>query len=265
VTVARLSRAMVLSERVRGTVTARSEIEHLFGPKARLTSLHVRSLSEGVEVDGLVATPTYIAKASAQIERGLRAAIGTPVRVSLDQVVLGDPERFAAEQTTAATAAPDPDAAPLQLLRDAVPFPTQALAYDPSGHRGVVLLRADSGIDLAAAMALENGLRSRDGLEQTIVIPPMGPLAPVRVTLPGRSPPTLGSTLATDAWALRRWNATSVTATFCDLVTKTAQGEAVATALDTALAPLTVKVIHGSWRDCRALAGAAPGALLTMP
>ena len=249
----------------RAAVTARSEIEHLFGPRARLASLHVRSLKEGVEIDGLVATPTYIAKASPQIERRLRAAIGTPVHVNLDQVVLGDPERFAAEQTTAAPAAPDLDTAALQALRDAVPFPTQALAYDPNGHRGVVLLGPDSGLDLTSALALEKGLRSRDGLDQTIVIPPTGPLAPVRVTLSGKSPPTLGPTLATDAWALRRWNATSVSATFCGLGTKSAQAAAVATALSAALAPLTVKITHGSWRDCRVLSGAARGALLSTP
>lgn len=249
----------------RATVSARREIGHVFGPKARLTSLHVRSLKDGLEVDGLVATPTYVASASADVEKRLRAAIGSPARVSLDQVVLGDPERYAAEHPSAAPAPPNPAVSALQKLREAVPFPTQALAYDPANHRGVVVLGSDTSLDLAAAMALENGLRSREGLDRTIVIPPAQALAPISVTTAGKGAPTLGPTLATDVWALNRWNAPGVTARFCGFGTNGSRGKAVSTAIGAILAPVAVKSTRGSPRECRDLAGKTSAVLLEAP
>ncbi len=201
----------------RATVAARSEIDKVFGPKARLTSLAVRSSKEGLEVDGLVATPRYRRDAASEIERQLGATIGAPTHVNLDQVVIGDPERFAAEHAAAAAAAPDPAIAVVEGLREAVPFPARAIAYDAEARRGVVALSPGSGLDLSGMMALEQGLRRRDGLDGTIVIPPVQPLPPVAVTLAAGTPPVFGPTLGSDLWALQRWEAQSVSATFCGL------------------------------------------------
>ena len=246
----------------RATVDARSAIRKAFGPRARLTSLSVRAEKSGLEVDALVATPRYIASASAAVARRLRAVIDSPTRVNLDQVVLGDPDRFAAERAAAAPP-PDPAASAVQALRDAVPFPTQSLAYDSAAHQGVVLLGAKSGLNLMAAQKLEQGLRTRDGLGATLVVPPIQPLAPVEVAFPGKAAPRFGPTLAIDAWALQRWRAQQVVATVCGRLARRRR-EAVTTALETAIAPTAVQLRRGSRADCKGI-GATTTILLAAP
>jgi uncharacterized hydrophobic protein (TIGR00271 family) len=242
-----------IAQESRATVAARAEIQKLFGDKARLTTLTVRSTNGGLQVGGLVATPIYIASAAADIEKRLAAVVGVKAHVSLDQVVLTDPERFAADQDQEQSPArPDPTAAAVQALRDAVPFPAQSIAYDPSTRQGFVLLDPASGLDIATSLKLEQGLRAREGLDQTVVVPPVQALAPVPVALAAGEPPQLASTAAADIWALQRWRAPQVVATFCGPRRRQKEIEAVVVA---ALQPIPVQVTRGASATC---GGATP-------
>jgi hypothetical protein len=249
----------------RATVGARAQIKRIFGAEARLTSLKVRSMDGVLEVDGLVATPKFIALAPAEIERRLRAKIGAPAHVNLDQVVIGDPARFATEHAETSASPPDPTITVVRSLRAAVPFPARAVAYDAKMRRGVVALAPGSGLDLAAMMALEQGLRGREGLDGTIVIPPVQPLPPIVVILSRTASPAFGPMLASDTWALQRWDTQSASAILCGLAGRRRERDSVAKGLAAALAPITVTTTAGSWRDCRSVGATEPVVLLAAP
>lgn len=233
----------------RATVGVRSVIRDLFGDKARITSLSVRSVRTGVDVDGLVATPKYVDAASAAIERRLRPVLGPAVHVNLDQVVLADPTKLVAP-TAPAAPAPDPVQAAIQDLRDALPFPAESIAYDPANHRGLVVLGPASGLDLATAMKLEQGLRSRDDLGGTEVLPPLQPLPAVTITRSRDAPPAFGPTLATDLWALSRWRVGGVVATICGVSARDLERPPLAPALAAALRPLDARIERGETAAC---------------
>jgi uncharacterized hydrophobic protein (TIGR00271 family) len=243
----------------RATVSARAEIQKLFGAKARLTTLTVRSTAAGLQVDGLVATPTYVAAAAADVERRLVAEVGTTAHVSLDQVVLADPDRFAADQAQPA-APPDPVATAVQALHAAVPFPAQSIAYDPGTRQGIVLLGPSSGLDIATALKLEQGLRAREGLDRTMVIPPVQPLAPVPVTTSAGKPPAFGSNLPAEVWALQRWGVQQVVATLCGAGRRQ---KALEPAIVDALKPIAAEVSRGSGAQCAGDATPKPFIVLT--
>lgn len=223
----------------RATVRARGVIAALFDDKARIASLSVRNQKHALEVEGLVATPRYIEDANGKVARQLQAALGLPAHVTLDQVVLADPAKFA-PVPAAAPPEPDPTAVAVQALRDAVPFPTAALAYDPAARRGVVLLGPDSGLDLGGAMALEAGLRARAGLATTQVVPPLQPLPAVPLELAKDQPPSFGPELKVAAWTLGRWRAQGAAASLCGLPSRDKRRAAVEAAVVDALKPLPV-------------------------
>jgi len=240
----------------RATVGARSVILKLFGPKARLTALNVRAQGHELHVDGLVATPAYVSGASQKVAARLKTALGSAAQVSLDQVVLADPSKLAPAAPEPET--PDPVTAAVQSLHDAVPFPAVSIAYDPAAHGGVVLLNDASGLDLQAAAALEQGLRARTGLENTLVVPPLQPLAPVEVGLARGEPPAFGPDLPNEVWALQRWRAPSVSAILCGIAQRDRRRPAIVAATIAALKPLNAEVSQGGRADCRGHARPGP-------
>lgn len=233
----------------RATVSVRRGIDEIFGQRSRLTYLQVRSHGGILQVNGLVATPTYVPSASGRIARRLEAAVGVTTSVNLDQVVLADPRKLAVT-APAPISAPDPMQVASDALRDAVPFPTKALAYDPGRHRGVVLLDPSSGLDLVAAMTLENGLNAREGTKGAIVIPPLRPLSRVGLALPKGAPPTLDANLATDLWALRRWEVQDVTVAICGLSRRDRRWPQVRETITAALKPFDVTITSGDRATC---------------
>jgi uncharacterized hydrophobic protein (TIGR00271 family) len=245
----------------RATVNARDAIQDLFGPKARVTALSVRSQGGALQVDGLVATPKYITSASGKVAAKLKSTLGAAARVSLDQVVLADPSKLVA--AAPAAEAPDPVVAAVQSLKDAVPFPADSIAYDPAAHRGLVLLSPSSGLDLAAAAMLEQGLRGKAGLENTVVVPPLQALPPIAVTLSRKAPPAFGDALATDVWALQRWRSQGVAAAVCGLSRRDRRDAAVIAAAGAALKPLNAEVSIGDSARCAGKVGQGPWLQLT--
>ncbi|MGA0603815.1 DUF389 domain-containing protein [Caulobacter sp. KR2-114] len=236
----------------RATVMVRHEVGALFGRKARLTSLSVRSTPGGLEVAGLVATPVFVDEVSQKLAQRLKSDLGTVVAVDLDQVVLADPSKLkpieAAKSVTTAT--------PLDELRAAVAFPVRSISFDAQSQQGVVLLARTANLDIGAAQALEAGLRARGGLERTVVIPPVEALPSVGIHLDDRDDATFDAGFGAQAWALQRWGVTSVTATICGLRAHK-QAAAVGTAVAAALKPMQVTMRSGSTANCPPGVGAS--------
>lgn len=246
----------------RATASARAAIREFFGPKARLTSLTVRSVGDALDVDGLVATPKFVASAADRIGQRLKATLGSAAHVTIDQVVLADPARLAApasagQQTSA------PSLAMAQALRDATPFPTELVAVDASTGKGVVLLAPTSELNLTGAMELERGLRTRKGFDTVEVVPPAQALPAMHVAF-DRDTVQLGTELAMAKWALVRWRAVRTTGTLCGLSPRDKRRASVEAALADALRPMAVIALPGATSDCTRAEVARPYVVLSV-
>lgn len=234
----------------RATARTRADIAGLFGRKARVVSLLVTRGRGGLEATALVATPKYVAGASASLARALRAHLHAPVRVNLEQVVLADPDRLSPTPAPPieSDTAPDPAERAAADLRLATPYPDSRTIYDADSATGYVLLGNGSGLDLSGARALEKALRRQPGQEHTVVLPAARPLPPLVVTPAGRSV-ALGPA-EVQRWALARWRSPSATAELCRHGERGVRLAAVRDALSAAFAPLPVELVVGSAADC---------------
>jgi uncharacterized hydrophobic protein (TIGR00271 family) len=233
------------------TLAARRAITQLFGDQARIASLRVQSDSDGLTIDGLVATPAYVDRASDRLAGSLKSQLGVPVSANLDQIVLADPSKLAATPA-ASPALPtvSRSARTLARLEAAVPFRNARVSYDERTGAGVVMLGPGSGLDLEAARTLEQALRARLDSPGTIVVPAAQPLPPIAVVSAPGAPPSLAAT-DLQRWALQRWNAASVAADLCGEDAKAAPQAGVRALLAAAFAPLPVTLSAVSGPACR--------------
>lgn len=247
-------RTIALESRATGAVA--NAVKATFGPKARLASLKVRSAGQTVTVDGLVATPAFAPSATERLEQKLSRELQAKVRVRLDQVVMANPASLSAGP------AEHPHEADLaQDLREAIPFQLDAVALDASRGVPFAMLSPASGLDLAGALSLEQGLRGRSGLERSEVIPPVQALAPIGVTLSSDAAAVDGAFKA-QSWALSRWRAAAVRATLCGRARGRRASERIAQLLQQALSPASVEVVR-SGAGCPARGPAAAFMLLS--
>jgi uncharacterized hydrophobic protein (TIGR00271 family) len=236
----------------RATHDTRDAIGRIFGEKARIASLAVRADHGRLKVDALVATPSVTPKADEQLETYLHRL--TPqVAVSLDQLVTGDPARFLRTAPPATPAVANPAEAATRGLRDLVPFPTRLVMADGVGG-GVVALPAQSGLDLAGAHALEQGLRQRETYRNVIVTPPVQDLPPVEVRFGEDGAAVMGEGFPLVRWAVERWQPVSLSVSGCRL--RGAQGGAVEKALVEAMPSVRIDFTASS----RACAGGGQAA-----
>lgn len=231
----------------RASASTRAIVREMFGPKARLTSLDVRSEHGVITIDGLVATPKYLPDGPQRLARREQDELGAKVHVSLDQIVLADPSRLQAASDTAKREAVTRQA---EALRAAVPF-AATVAIDSASHRGVVVLNAGSGLTLASARQLEMGLRDRDDLPPAEVIPPIAPLDRLSVEAAADGGLQFEPALTSQSWALKRWRAAAVSGLACGSASRKDELEPLAAKLKAALAPVTVDLSAGSRAECR--------------
>jgi hypothetical protein len=238
----------------RATAATRGAMRDIFGPKARLTSLSVRSTDAGLQVEGLVATPRYVPDASSRTRTRLQASFGRPADVSIDQVVLADPRKL----ETPAAPPSDPTGARMQALRDMVPFPSATVAYDPKDDKGVVLLRPQDGLDVTAARALEQGLRAHKGYETTEVVPPVAPLPPITIHRGNGGSAQFDGDLAGAAWALERWGAARAQVRVCGMTSREAARAGVQASLAAALGASRIGAVALGGGPCKPSDRSAP-------
>lgn len=242
-----------IAQEGRATAEARAEVARLFGPKARVASLSVRDGKDGLEVDGLVATQNFVEGAADKLAADLRLKLHTPVKISLDQVVLADPSTLKPQAAPASgEKAADPFLDASKALRAAVPFPGTTTSYDPVSGDARVLLSPRSGLDLNGARSLEQGLRQRSALAKVQVEPALGPLPPVAITAPKSGAKARLTVLAStdlQRWALSRWRVGAVEARICRRGVRGVRTRDVSEALTAAFAPLSV-TLAPSASDC---------------
>ncbi|MGV8928677.1 MAG: TIGR00341 family protein [Brevundimonas sp.] len=205
----------------RATAETRMAVNQIFaGAESRVTLLEVRSAHNETTVSALVSTRTLIRDAESRLQERLNAALHTPVKVSLDQIVVADPR--AAARAVQASPVSTPSAAETLRTRlvDAVPFATDAVMTDDLGRAAIVLLRPDAGLDLASAYSLEKALQGRFEGVAIWVTPPIEALDTVDLGDP--------EAVARAAWALGRWRA-QPRVSFCrpDPAPEPAEGAAV--------------------------------------
>ena len=245
-----------ISDEGRATAETRAEVVRLFGKTSRVASLSVHEGKSGLEVDGLVATQHFVADAPEQIARDLRTKLRKPTHVGLDQIVLADPSALKPQAAPApGAAAKDPSVTQAEALRAAVPFAGATTTYDAATGAGLVLLSPGSPLDLAAARALEEGLRARTGNAKVSVAPPVRPLPLVPIVVARHGASTLGP-VDLQAWALARWRAAAVEARICRGRRRGVRTSDVVAALAAAFAPLPV-TMGASAPDC-GVGGAPP-------
>jgi uncharacterized hydrophobic protein (TIGR00271 family) len=200
-----LAAPLVLSLRSIGlesqaTAETRIAVADIFsGADSRVTLLEVRSAHNETTVSALISTRTLIPDAESRLRERLNAALHTPVKVSLDQIVVADPRAASRAVQASPIAAPGAAETLRARLIDAVPFATDAVMTDDVGRTAIILLRPDAGLDLASAYALEKGLQGRFDGVAIWVTPPLAALDTVDLGDP--------DAVARAAWALGRWRA----------------------------------------------------------
>ncbi|MEO7252046.1 MAG: hypothetical protein ABIW30_05490, partial [Arenimonas sp.] len=198
----------------------------------------------------------------ARIEAELHAALQRDVRVELREVVTTTDDTDALRRSTleelrksvaalqgAATSKRDTEhaaAAGDRQFRDALIARLGALQSLDGGAVRQLRLRADSGITLAGARAMESAVGGDGAGTKFVVLPPLQPL--LAVTFAAGSAElsdAARSALATDAWAVQRWKAASVQATAYASARNHALASARIAAVSKALRQLDVAVAPG--------------------
>ncbi len=188
-----------IGQESRATAETRLAIAEIFdGRDSRITLLTARSDGDRVTVSALISTRELVSDAQSRLNDRLAAAMHLPVEVTLDQIVVADPEA-ASRALQAAETAPDPSIQLRNRILEAVPFETDSVLFDSAARTVVIQPGRSSGLDLQASVALERGLARRFPDLSVRVIPPIGPLADVDLAD--------GQARALTAWALARWRA----------------------------------------------------------
>ena len=191
-----------IAQETRVGAETRVAVDQIFeGADSRITQLETRSDGDRVTVSVLVSTREIVSTAQSQLNDWLTAVLHLPVEVTLDQIVVADPEA-AARALQASQTAPDPSTQMRNRLIEAIPFETDAVLYDGTERLAVIQTRRSSGLDLRGAVSLERGLSRRFTDVAIRVIPPLQPLEPVDLADP--------ASRGLAVWALSRWRAEPV-------------------------------------------------------
>lgn len=201
-----------LNESVRATILSRqagSVLRDGLAPgMSRLDKISVQLGSDGmVRVDAVVFTREYDRDLRPRLERTLSQELRTPVRLELDQLLLGtEPSR--APQVSAAEQAE----AESRRLRAAVPFPLAVADLSPARRVARLQLSFETAASLEAVKHVESSLRAAFPAWNVELLPPLRPLPPVSFARGKATPDADGErALAVAIWALERWGAEAAT------------------------------------------------------
>lgn len=208
-----------LSREAQIRTAASSAILAVCGDESTIAQIDVSTPMFGEpSVDALVIAPSYTTNAAADAEARLRKALGSEVRIHLQQVMAADWQSrtramvdAAMERTAAGIAA---DVPPIDQVRQSIGLPTRSLWSDRAQRLVYVEPVPAPGWTLADYRSIERDEQTGADTQWTVrIVPP--PLARLTVAL-GNAPE--GTTVPEDAvspelavWALRRWGMNKVT------------------------------------------------------
>ena len=195
----------------------------------RVSALRVDQVDDAITVDAVFMTPNYVNGLDEQLGKILSQQLNRKVDVQLREVVTADDKSFANQQATLSelsqsiASLKQADAQRGQLLqrqREARQLVMESLTarygtLEQSASDGPLVLRLKPGVmSLADARALEAELAEAVGDTATApqVLPPLQTLPPVpwAVDDEGRLDAAFSAQLATQLWAMQRWQATSI-------------------------------------------------------
>jgi uncharacterized hydrophobic protein (TIGR00271 family) len=187
----------------------------------RITTVRVTSIASGIDIDAVLMTPTHVPGLGQYVQAALHDQLSVPVRLNLREVLTTSDAAVAREQASIAdlrdsveklrsAAITRSNAARELATRDAAlrdRLLAQFATIETSDGDPVVRLRlrADSGITLARAFALEHALQAGNAMQPVQVLPALLALPPVPFVGDAIDfDATALQVLALDAWAIRR-------------------------------------------------------------
>lgn len=199
------------------TVTAtqvRSFLSDRFGERSRVTQLDIDFDRVPIAVRAVVIAPRTAATTNAVLEKALALQLKRPVKLQVDQVLLGagagaiDAQRAELQQTPHANAGEDAEAADVaRLIALAAGVLPDAVTIDRDHHRATATAATLPGAAIATYRALEQRIAAALAGWEIIIIPPLGPFPQIRFA-PGAEglDASARDAVLLSAWQARRWN-----------------------------------------------------------
>jgi uncharacterized hydrophobic protein (TIGR00271 family) len=203
-----IARESIITNQVRSTLSER------FGTNARVTQLEIDFDAEPLLVRSVIIAPRAEPKSRADLRAKLQQALGRPVQLQVDQVLLtpgaGAIEAQRAElrqssQTAFAVRATDQAIA--RIVAVAAGIATERVTLDHDRRRVVATAAVLPGANLASYRVLEQ--RASAAIEGWAVqlVPPLGPMPLIRYDYGSDTlDDDARSAVLLSAWAARRWN-----------------------------------------------------------
>jgi uncharacterized hydrophobic protein (TIGR00271 family) len=200
------------------TAQTRSLLSDRFGADARVTQLDIDFTARPIVVRAVVITPRRSMQKTRAIQAALAQQLARPVRLNLDQILLGagadalaaqrEELRQAGDATNTAAQHVTDLANSVALITGVAP---DAVTIDRDHHRAIAPAAPLPGATVATYRMLERRAAQQSEDWDVAIVPPQGPL-PEIVFADGSD--TLdadaGDAVATSAWAARRWNVSTL-------------------------------------------------------
>ncbi|HPC83130.1 MAG TPA: DUF389 domain-containing protein [Thermoanaerobaculaceae bacterium] len=200
-----------LNESVRTTILSRQAgavlRDALPAGVSRLERLTVQPDGDGtVRVAAVVFAREYDRELQPRLERTLGQELRVPVRLELDQLMLGSDIARTAQPSAAEQAETE-----ARRLRAAVPFPLAVADISAPQRRARLQVSFELTAPLETVKYVEISLRAAFPSWSVELLPPLRPLPPVTFARAETTPDAEGArALAVAVWALARWGAGAV-------------------------------------------------------
>ncbi|MGH6957846.1 MAG: DUF389 domain-containing protein [Caulobacteraceae bacterium] len=191
----------------------RSLLSQEFGPTSRVSQLNVDFDAKPLVVRSVVIAPRSKSKSPAALTATLEKALGRPVDVQVDQILLG-PDTSALDaqraQLDAVRRAEDERASAdhvAQTVGAIAGVPAQNVLVDAQQKTAVADVAALAGADLSSYRALEARAQAAAPDWHIVLTPPLQPLPAIRFAYGSDTlDDDAKQTLALCVWAAKRWN-----------------------------------------------------------
>ncbi|RZF60685.1 DUF389 domain-containing protein [Sphingomonas populi] len=193
---------------------ARSLLSERFGAKARVTQLDLDFTGDPLVVRAVVITPRDAMQKTGAIQKALETQLGRPVRLSLDQVLLGagaDALTAQREELRRAGEASHIEAQRAtevaQMVALIAGLKPDDVTIDRDHHRATAAAAALPGASIATYRMLETRAAQSAADWSVAIVPPQAPLPTIAFadnvsTLDQAA----AEAVAASAWAAKRWN-----------------------------------------------------------
>ena len=200
------------------TSQTRSLLSDRFGANARVTQLDIDFTASPIVVRAVVITPRRSMQKTSAIQAALAEQLGRPVRLNLDQILLGagadalaaqrEELRQAGEATNTAAQRVTDLANGIALITGITP---DAVTVDRDHHRAVAAAAILPGATLATYRALERRAAEQSEDWDVAIVPPQARLPEIAFADDADTLDAAASdAVATSAWAAHRWNVTAL-------------------------------------------------------